>query len=80
MNGVFYRPGHHARTNEEATAFYDQLTTFFDQTDATERWARRQSARNLEAVGMVRPEGVSLRSYLRLLRRSPCPSGTPSRR
>jgi hypothetical protein len=68
MNGIFYRPGHHTMTHEEATAFYDQLTTFFGQTDATERWARRQTARNIDAVSMRQPGGVSLRTYLRLVR------------
>jgi hypothetical protein len=70
MNGVFYRPGPHTMTHEEATAFYDQLTTFFGQTDATQRWARLQTARNIDAVGLRGPQGVPLRAYLRLVRHS----------
>jgi hypothetical protein len=69
MNGVFYKAGHHDMTPAEATAFSDQVTTFLDQADATGRWARRRTARNIDAVGLADRGNVPLRAYLRLARR-----------
>jgi hypothetical protein len=69
MNGVFYTLGDHDMTTAEAIAFYDQVTTFFDQADATGRWRGQQTARNIDAIGLAGEGNVPIRTYLRLVRR-----------